>query len=238
MSNVRVNCQVAGTLPQDGTPCPYWNTTTLSCDFVPKEDQDNCLYQVHPGFEQADLFRKEEIEVPQDVESRTKLVRAGAARIQELWGVEVYASVTKALEISGKYQPGDERYTPAHLENGDEISADIVHLTALGTQIAVVLGEAEADHKKLDAWRSRLHAEKYMEIKESYASGLRRGKLTDKGLDYHVRCDPQYAETVQDTLAAERQVLVLRGFSDSVIELVNALKKRLEALMQERKYAR
>jgi hypothetical protein len=148
--------------------------------------------------------------------------------------VEVFRSVTDALSIVEKYQPRGEVYEPSNLEDGRAMSADIVHLAALSTHMSAVLGCAEADWKRLEAWRKQLYARKYIEIKRSYMIGLRRGKMTTSGVDQDVRCDPEYSEVVENVIAAERQALVLRGFYDATIELVNALKRRVEALANER----
>jgi ATP-dependent protease HslVU (ClpYQ) ATPase subunit len=152
-------------------------------------------------------------------------------------GNQVYESVVAAMSIVGKYQPNDPMYNIVNLDSREGMSVDIVHLTALSTHVALVLGEAQAAHKRLDAWRKRMKSQKFMAIKESYAQKLRRGKVTDKAIEHHVRIDEEYDASVCTVLQAEEQVMTLSNFMHMVIELVNALKKRLDATLVEQKYS-
>lgn len=231
----RVNCQSAGTHPE-GHPCAYFDQTFLACAYTPKEGEPLCIYQVDPGFGEEDLERREQVGAPEDVALRARIVREGADRVRELWGQEIYDTIGQAMCLVARYQPGQPDYNPGNFLNLTTLSDDIVKMHAHGTFIATQVGNARADFKALEAWRSRLHAEKYMAVKESYAAGLRRGKITDKAIDYHCRVNGEYIEAVENTLRAERQVLVLEGFYEALIELVNSLKKKIETLLAELKY--
>jgi hypothetical protein len=232
----RVDCQTAGT-DTSGHRCIYWDSRTLSCEFTPKEDQQPCVYQLDPGFSDEDLERREEIGMPADIQQKIRQVRDGVARIDQLWTEEVFRSAGQALDIMAKYRPGDPKYLAVAVSTLPSLNTDIIHLTALGATISVMVGEAMARFKELDAFRSKMHADKYMAVKASYVAGLRRGKPTDKMMDYHVRVDSEYSAAVDATLKAERQALVLKAAYEGLIELVNALKYQISSLQEEYKYA-
>ena len=229
----RIDCQTAGTM-ENGNPCPHFDSQFLCCNYTPKNEQPTCIYQIDHGITDNDLARREFVGSPEDVQQAIELVKSGDERLGFLYGAQVFKSVTDSLAIVDKYQPGGGVYHPSNLEDGRMMSVDIVHLAALGTHMSAVMGCAEADWKRLEAWRKQLYARKYIEIKRSYMIGLRRGKMTTSGVDQDVRCDPEYSECLENTLSAERQSLVLRGFYEAIIELVNALKRRVEALSNER----
>jgi hypothetical protein len=190
-----------------------------------------------PGFSDEELSHKEEIGVPPDIQQKIQQVRDGVERIDQLWTEEVFRSAAQALDIMAKYRPGDPKYIPAALTTLSSLNADIIHLTALGATISVMVGEAQARFKEMDAFRSKMHADKYMAVKASYMSGLRRGKPTEKILDYHVRADAEYTMAVDAVMKAERQALVLKAAYEGLIELVNALKYQITSLQDEYKYA-
>jgi hypothetical protein len=227
----KINCASEGKHP-NGAACPYWNLEHLSCLW-----EQSCMYQLHAAIDQEDVVRSESVRTPELISQHLNMLRRGASRMSKLWDQEVFASLTRAMGILAKYDPNSVAFNLAALDSGEILQRDIVYVTALNTTVGVALGLANATAKRLELWRSQLKAEKYQTIRTSYMAGIRRGKLTEARLEMDIKADPEYRQAQTAVLEAEEQAEIFKNYSENVIEVVNALKKRIEALREERRYA-
>lgn len=228
---VKLNCASEGKHP-NGERCQYFEVNTLSCQY-----QQTCMYHIHAAISQADVVRSEIVQQPQPIAEHMEAIRRGKDRIAELWSSEVFQTLAYAMSIVAKYMPGMQGFNEAHLDNPEGMQRDIIYLTSLNTGISVAWGQAEASHKQLDLWRHQLRAEKYQAIRSNYLAGLRRGKFTEGRLEMDVRADPEYREAQDTVVEAQRQATIFRNYSNAAIELVNALKKRIDSYRVEDKYS-
>jgi hypothetical protein len=228
----KLNCVSEGKHPSGG-PCPFWKLENLSCVW-----EQSCIYQAHAAIDREDVVRSERVGIPDLITEHLNALRQGTSRMRKLWDQEVYGSLTRAMGILAKYDPSSSYFRAEALDDGETLQRDIVYVTALNTTVGVALGLANATAKRLELWRSQLKAEKYQQIRSSYMAGIRRGKLTEARLEMDIKADPEYREAQTAVLEAEEQAEVFKNYSENVIEVVNALKKRIEALREERRYAR
>lgn len=234
----RRNCQSVG-VDTTGKACPWFDLHTLSCTWDAEEQGgDHCLFEIDIGITDEALARKEFIGVPLWIKDKIEMVRQGVDRLRSLWAEKMYQEILKALDITDKYRPGSPIYNSANLINLPGLNEDIVHIHAIGTRIATMLGEAGAMANTLEVQSRIMKNRKLKTIRDSYRSGLRRGKVTIANLDIDVMTDPEYIDMIENTAKAHEQEETLRMHYQGLVELVNALKYQITTLQDERKYAR
>jgi hypothetical protein len=226
----KIECQTTGRRP-DGKTCEDFGWTYLACELA--EDK-TCPYQVSTGIEVEDLEGRESVPMPHAIAKRADVVKQGKDELEQLLQREIFKPVAEAMAIVDKYTYGSEYYNPALLDNLDVISYDMVLLSALGMRAGLVAAEAEANFKTLNEYRRQLHSSKFHIIAESYAAKLRRGRITDKALEHHVRVDKEYVEACESVTEAQHQVVTINNFLHRLTEFVNTLKKRHDKLLGER----
>lgn len=226
---LKPRCQLGGRRGADN--CAFFDWVSLVCG-----SSGSCEHQEYPAFDEDAVEEAERVGTPEEIQRKITGIQSGEDRLKELYKVGVYDDVLRTMTLVAKYQPGTTEFHPGHLQDIQGMSEDILQMTALSTRLATVRAQVEADFKQLDAWRHRLHADKFMTIKESYNAGLRLGKPSEKIIEYQVRRDKEYTAAVEAVLAAERQSLILHGYYDAAIELVNALKKRIDTMRDELKH--
>ena len=232
----RVNCQSVG-IDAQGKKCPWFDIGTLSCTWdAETKDQPHCIYEIDMGVTSAGLAQVEHVEIPEWLKDKVMMVRQGVDRLRSLWSEQMYQEIHKALDIADKYRPGSPIYSSSNLIYLPGLNMDIVHLHALGTRIATMLGEARAMANTLEVQAKLLKNRKLKAIRESYGVGYRRGKITGAALDIDVHNDPEYAQMLEDAAKAKEQSETLEMHYKGLIELVNALKYQITTLQGEKKY--
>lgn len=222
-----------------GKPCPHFNQQYLCCDYQPKEGEAKCLYQMDPGIDDETLFQRESVPLDTRVQDKAEIVRKGVDRVSALWGEKIYDSVRVALHIASKYRPNSPQYISTAWDDARGLYEDMLQLGALAQHISTAVGDAEGIAKELEAHRKVMHGKKFHKIRESYRAGLRRGlgRITDTGVDFDVRRDPEYSQLVLDVAKAEQQASILRSHYEGLIELINAIKYQTQRIQGEYKYA-
>jgi hypothetical protein len=232
----RVNCQSVG-IDAQGKKCGWFDMATLSCTWdAEAKSQPHCIYEIDMGVNQENLAQVEHVGVPDWLTQKIEMVRAGAERLRHLWAEEMYQEIHRALDISDKYRPGSPVYNAANLGYLPGINMDIVHIHAIGMRISTMLGEARAMANTLEVQRKLMKNRKLKAIRDSYAVGYRRGKITQGAMDIDVHNDPEYATMLEDTAKAKEQSETLEMHYKGLVELVNALKYQITTLQEEKKY--
>jgi len=232
--DTRIDCQIGGWIPgqYDQMPreCPSFNKEQMRCG-----QNESCMYQIALEIGNEELASREHVETPTRLATKIELVKSGAERLKDLWSEALYQSVMEALDIAEKYRPGSPHYQPQALDDLNVLTADIVHMQAFGARIATMIGEADGMVEELDAWRHVMHGRKFRTVEESYTSGVRTGRVTDKVVEYTVRCDDEYSNLIMSVAQAKRQAKVLDRNWEGLKELVNVLKYRIQSLLAEKK---
>lgn len=233
----RISCQSVG-IDARGKKCPWFDVGTLSCTWdAEAKGGKHCVYEIDMGVTEDMLAAHEAVGLPQWVRDKIEMVRQGVSRLRSLWSEEMYQEIHKALDIADKYRPGSPVYNAANIGHLPNLNADIIHLHALGTRISTMLGEARAMANTLEVQAKILKHRKLKAVRESYRSGLRRGRATSANMEVDVMTDVEYVTVLEDAAKAKEQAETLEMHYKGMIELVNALKYQITTLQGEGRYA-
>lgn len=193
------------------------------------------MYQVESGITSKDLARREHVGIRPDVQQRIEGLRDNEG-LRKALDFDMLRAVDAAMVIVDKYNPTSPSFHPARMENGNEISHDIAHMAAMGVRISTMVGEAKAIASTIGRERHLMHGRKFFEVRKSHRAGLRGGRVTDKSVEYEVRCDPEYIELTMSEVLVKERMEILTALYASMLELINTLKYEIIGLREERKH--
>ena len=232
-------CTSSGLLPEIHTACEHYDSAYRTCG-LPLESVCSA---------RRIRFTKEEINDFERVELTPSLRQLQETVGQtknpySLFTAASYEAVREALELIDRVAAlytGDKQARSlaiSYLDDHTLMEYDAIKLTSLFATINVLVASAEADAKQAEYERKMMQVRKGSKVREAFENNIRVGKITEKGIEALVDEDSEIQEARRVWLKADRAARILRAMVEAIPEHVNMLKRRIDGLRQELRYAK
>lgn len=215
--------------------CPHWYEDG-TCNL---EMNKPCVFQ-SKEFTETEIAAKEHVEKPEAIKE-IKQSLDGFSSSSIVPTASIKESVDLAMSLINKINPvgktkDREKYSTmwGYWQDGVALEFDMGQLSSLLAHIAALHAEMKSKLKSAISASKAFRAKKYSNIKRSYSENLRKGKPSDKAIEYEIENDKEYKDMQEAITSAESAVMLLDAALSSINSHIQVLKKRRETLMMER----